>query len=459
MDAPRYDLPAAGALPRRLAAAWLVLGVIALIGSGLLAILLVGSRTPALQHVLPWRDFFHTALVIHVDLSVLIWFLAFAGVIWSLAGSARAARAGWLAWLLCLAGTLVLTASPFAAEGNPLMNNYVPVLRQRFFFAGLILVAGGFAMLVLRSLGSIAFTLSPRDGPQALRSAAFLAALVAAVALAAFAGSWLELPPDGEGQSYYEMLFWSGGHVLQFTHATLACVAWIVLAEACGARIAIAPRASARLFALAAAPALAAPLLYLGNPAGSAGHVIAFSALMKWGHLAMLPLAFAVAAALWKARGRIGEGGPLSAALMCSLVLFAAGGILGYLIQGVNVVIPAHYHGSIVGVTLAFMGLTYLLLPRLGFAPPMRRLACWQAYIYAFGQFLHICGLAWSGGYGVQRKVAGAGQVLKSLPEVIGMGMMGAGGAIAIVGGILFLVVCLRSMWPRRGVPAGLSAR
>jgi cytochrome c oxidase subunit 1 len=43
------------------------------------------------------------------------------------------------------------------------------------------------------------------------------------------------------------------------------------------------------------------------------------------------------------------------------------------MIRGVNVVIPAHYHGSIVGITLAFMGLAYVLLPRLGFAAADRQ--------------------------------------------------------------------------------------
>jgi glucose dehydrogenase len=59
---------------------------------------------------------------------------------------------------------------------------------------------------------------------------------------------------------------------------------------------------------------------------------------------------------------------------------------------------------------------------------------------------MHILGLAWSGGYGVQRKVAGAEQVLVSLPQKIGMGMMGLGGLIAVIGGVMFVWVCLRSM-------------
>ena len=73
------------------------------------------------------------------------------------------------------------------------------------------------------------------------------------------------------------------------------------------------------------------------------------------------------------------------------------------------------------------MGLVYHLLPRLGYARPSGRLAgC--SRLYGGGQLLHIVGLVWSGGYGVQRKVASAEQVLRSSGEIAGMGLMGLGG-------------------------------
>jgi len=59
---------------------------------------------------------------------------------------------------------------------------------------------------------------------------------------------------------------------------------------------------------------------------------------------------------------------------------------------------------------------------------------------------MHITGLVWSGGYGVQRKVAGAEQVLRGTGEIAGMGLMGLGGLVAIVGGLLFVVVMIRAM-------------
>ena len=120
--------------------------------------------------------------------------------------------------------------------------------------------------------------------------------------------------------------------------------------------------------------------------------------------------------------------------------------MIGIFISGSNVRIPAHYHGCIVGVTLALMGLVYHLLPALGYAAPKGRLAVAQPWVYGLGQLMHIVGLVWSGGYGVQRKVAGAEQVLRSNAEIAGMGLMGFGGLVAIIGGVLFIVVTVRAM-------------
>ena len=147
-----FDLPAPGGHSRALAAAWLKLAVLALLGSGLFSILLVLSRTPGIHELIPLVDFFHTALVVHVDLSVVIWFLAFAGVFWSLNSEVRDARAERLAWVLTATGTAVIALSPFLGAGRPLLNNYVPVLQHPLFYTGGVLVLGGFLLLAVRSL-------------------------------------------------------------------------------------------------------------------------------------------------------------------------------------------------------------------------------------------------------------------------------------------------------------------
>ena len=88
----------------------------------------------------------------------------------------------------------------------------------------------------------------------------------------------------------------------------------------------------------------------------------------------------------------------------------------------------------------------YMLSPKLGFTLPASRWARSQPYIYGAGQLMHILGLAWSGGYGVQRKVAGEAQGLDTLAQKAGMGLMGAGGLVATIGGVIFLVIVIRAM-------------
>jgi hypothetical protein len=76
-------------------------------------------------------------------------------------------------------------------------------------------------------------------------------------------------------------------------------------------------------------------------------------------------------------------------------------------------------------------------------------MAFWQPYIYGGGQLMHIIGLAWSGGYGVQRKTAGVAQGVDRLGEIAGMGLMGLGGLVSVIGGLLFLVVAFVSIRKR----------
>ena len=219
--------------------------------------------------------------------------------------------------------------------------------------------------------------------------------------------------------------------------------------RAIGGRIPFSPRIALLLFVLALLCVFITPYAYLAYDVASVEH----RSLLTWamrigGGVSILPMSLAVLIALRSISGSglSEQSKPLRAALVSSVLLFAIGGLIGMFISGNNVKIPAHYHGSIVGVTLAMMGLVYHLLPQLGYGTPSGKLATLQPYIYGSGQLMHIIGLVWSGGYGVQRKVAGAEQVLRSTGEIAGMGLMGLGGLIAIVGGFLFVVVVIRAL-------------
>jgi hypothetical protein len=442
-----YALSVPDEARRKLARAWLWLGLFALIGSGVFSILLVLSRTPFLQKLFPVADFFRVALVVHVDLSVLVWFVAIAGTLWSINSEARAMIWGWLALGICAIGTALMALAPFFGHGEAIMANYIPVLSDPMFLSGLVVFGSGFAVLVLRSLVCAPILGFDFDGTGALRFGLNAAAVSAAVAILAFGWSFAAVPSTLGGKSYYEILFWGGGHALQFTWTLLMLVAWLWLISACGARVPLSPRVALLMFLLALVCVFITPYAYLAYDIASVEH----RNLLTWGMrigggLAILPMSLAVLVALRPVAGMPVEVRPLSTALMSSVLLFAVGGVIGVFISGNNVKIPAHYHGSIVGVTIALMGIVYLLLPQLGYARPAGRMASWQPAIYGIGQLMHIAGLVWSGGYGVQRKVAGSEQVLRSGSEIAGMALMGLGGLIAIVGGLLFVVVVIRAV-------------
>src|SRR5690606_1629285 len=254
---------------RALARGWLALGVLALLAAGLFSLLLVLARAPYTQALMPWPGLFRTALVVHVDLSVLVWFIAFGGALWSLNSSTRWLRLGWAALGLALLGTALMAGAPFAGEAEALMSNYIPVVRQPVFLAGLVVFAAGAALLVLRAMGAIPPVGRYVTGAGALRFGLNTAAVATFLALAAFAASYLGLPRGLNGQAYYELLFWGGGHVLQFGYTQLMLVAWLWLASASDLRLSASPRVTLVLFALGLAAVFTVPVIYLAFPVGS----------------------------------------------------------------------------------------------------------------------------------------------------------------------------------------------
>ena len=450
-----FSLPRPIPESRRLTTAWLLLGLSALVIGGLFTILVVLSRTPYFASIIPWVNFFHTALVVHVDLTVLVWFLAFTGVLWSYNNSRRCLNCGWIALILAVLGTFIIVVSPFTGESYPLMNNYVPVLQSQTFFVGLGIFGIGFCVLILRSFITLLTENSEQSGEAVLRFGLFSAVLASFFAVGALFLSYLGIDEGFEGLAYYDRLFWGSGHIIQFSHTQLMLVAWLWLASVSGASLRISARVAFLLFALGLSPVLMAPVIYLVTEVSSGNHLFWFIQLMKYGGaLAALPIGIATTFAIIEKRQATPGFEIERNALLFSILLFGIGGSIGFLIKGSNVTIPAHYHGSIVGVTLAFMGMTYHLLPKLGFQKITGRMARLQPGIYGVGQLMHITGLAWSGGYGVQRKTSGG---LDQIEQVAGMGLMGLGGLVSIIGGVIFLVLVYRAMRPEK-YPANIEA-
>lgn len=446
MPGAGYELTPQSEAARFNTTAWLILGLVSLVFAGLFSVLLVLARTPLVQGWIPFLDFFQVSLVVHVTLSVLVWLLALSAAMWSLSTATDAPLWDRASLAAALLGTAIIIVSPFAGSGSPQMSNYVPVLDDALFIAGLGLFAAGIASHVMRSLIGYRRLSTNLTGTAALQAGITISAAVTGASMLSVFVSMSGIPPEMSGQIYFEFLFWGGGHVIQFSYTLLMMVCWVILADASGCRIDLTPRLTLVFLVFLALPIIVVPFLYLAHDVTSPGHRLAFTELMKYGGLSCLPMGLAVLAGLMTADKPSGEARYLRSALLSSMVLFTAGGILGFMISGLDIVIPAHYHGATVGVTIAFMGLTYYLLPRLGFGPLPARMAFLQPLLYGGGQLIHIVGLAWTGGYGVQRKTAGLAQGVDRLGEIAGMALMGLGGLISVIGGLLFLIVAWKSM-------------
>jgi len=431
-----------------LAMAWLVLATAAVAASSLFAILIVMARVPGLGYLFPGTEFYRVALTLHVNLSQWVWFMAFAGALWTLSMRREPGTWHWVSLVLAASGAVVMAVSPAFGALKPLMSNYFPVLDNAWFLTGLGISA--LAVLIASALHLVQATrvwLRPGGGKGDLESVAdfglWLAALVVVVALLVLAITGWRMPDGLEGLAFFEILFWGSGHIWQFCLTTLMLLAWLGLS---GPRIdLLSPAILRRLLFLGVLPAVLSPLLLYAG-AGSVEYFSGFTYLMQWTSW-QVPLFFGVLLLIrHRQAGVVPETG-----FSLSLGLLVLGILLGTQINGQTTLVTAHYHGTIGAVTLAFMGLTYPVLGHLDCNMPSRRAIDWQLRFYGYGILLMMAGLAGAGLMGAPRKAAGNVAVefgIESISRIV----LGLGGSLATVGILMFLFLVLRQLWPGAAV-------
>ncbi len=394
---------------------WCKTGVFALAIAGLYSIVLVMLRAPLVSDFFANKDFFKTALVVHVDLSILVWLLAGSVMIWLRSSNLRLHPTVDTISRTAFIGVLIIVVSPFLSESSPILNNYIPMLDNFWFVLGVsIFVASVLVMslILLKNPGSGIF-------------------IVSAICLvASYRKIMIEIPYPMDLYGFYEMLFWSGGHALQFLYMHTMYVSLITIL---GPTISFPRLYKTAVWSNLILSTTLIPVHFMYNIDTSEFITFCTDHMKYAGGIAGLLILTSVIAELSYSSSKWKVG------VICSIALFVAGGVIALFISEVNVTIPAHYHGSIVGISLAVMCLVYYSLDE-----KIDVYAEIQMISYTFGQLLHIAGLAWSGGYGVLRKDP---TTILSLKAKISMGMMGLGGMIAIIGGLMFVVICARKVF------------
>jgi cytochrome c oxidase subunit I len=436
----------------RFSLAWLTIGLFSLAISGLFSIVLAIAWHPSFKQYELFTTLFHRALVVHVNLSISVWFLCCLFALWS--GDRPSMRLPYFEWTsraLMILGIILMTVASLDPAAVALMSNYVPVLQHPLFYLSLGCITAATLIQMLKYDTPYPRGLQWNKKFDFISTSNHLSRLIVGVALVACAASGRALDAEITGELYYELLFWGTGHVLQFLWVQVMLVAWALMLTRLNPSYSLIRGFRIVLWANLLC-VMTTPIPYLLYHPASGDFRLLMTQLMAWvsGLAPILFIALYVVQSLRKKQPLwVRYNSPVGACFYWSLILFALGGAFALMIDGINVKIPAHYHGSLLGVTIALMGLTYLLFTEHGFTFVERsRMARWQPAILGIGQVMHIIGLFWSGGYGVQRKSPDA--VSDAMTQAdLALRVQSSGGGIAIIGGLLFLIVLLRA-WRKK---------
>lgn len=436
---------------------WCGLALTSLAIAGVFAFLLVLARVPYTNALFPWPvAFFQKGLIIHVIFSFVIWFLSIFGAILSIASHriAEGARKGVMLGRLALWASylsLPLMFGPaFLDRGKASLNNYVPVIVDPVYYAGLAMLAIGLTLSVIRFL-----SLFPRrTGPmEPITVAAVSGSVIYVLALICFLVSWSKLAGNEVNGDFNESLFWGGGHVLQFLNVSMMLAGWYVLGGMALEQPVTRPQLASLTQALLLAAALLGPLFYVLFDAFSFEQTRAFTYLQYL----LAPSSLLAAGFMVKTFAARAGTAPLprdDAGFKCiwlSFIVFGIGGGLGLFVDGADTRTPAHYHGMIGGATLVFMGLMFrFLLPLMGRAVTLGRAVTTLIHLYAWGQVLFSIGLFVAGGHGTPRKTAGGGHGIEAISAQIGLYVYGFGSLLTVIGGIMFIWIAAEALLRRQ---------
>lgn len=444
---------------------WCTLAIGSLVLAGLLSLAVVIGRLPFLTRLIDDPLFFKRCLVVHVDLSLSVWFYGFIASLLALRFRRDAGLAGKLAFGVSGIGVLAMIAGGLVRGAQPILSNYIPVIDHPLFLWGLALffagVLGFFILELSRTEGNSDGVL-PVGPAIGLKASALMVALAAVTWVSAISG----LPDGLDTTTFYEFSIWGAGHALQVANAAAMLAVWLWILEKATGSAVLSRRGALTLFGIMIAPHFILPALTFGGTMEATYHTGA-TLLMRWGIFpAML---FTLMMGIRHLRRHGGqEGDSLQRALLAgfwsSVSLTLLGVVLGFCIRGSNTLVPAHYHASLGGVTVAFMTAAYLVVHSAkggdGLISRVWKSARKQLILFAVGQSVFALGFGLGGLYGAARKAYASEQHVRSMGEYIGLSTMGFGGIVAMVSGIWFLVIALRevaSWWRSNGSQNGFE--
>ncbi|HEY9446143.1 MAG TPA: cbb3-type cytochrome c oxidase subunit I [Burkholderiales bacterium] len=477
-----------------------VAAVLALLLGGVLALLILLTRWQAV-HLVGANDFYLILTAHGLDMLV-VWMIFFEIAILYFCSStllkSRLAtpRLAWLGFALMVIGTLTFNAAIFSGQATVMMTSYVPMPAHPGFYLGLILFAVGALIGCFVFLGTLIVARNEKtyEGSIPLVTFGALTACIIAVFTIA-SGAIILIPTFLWSVGYvkhidpimYRTIWWAFGHSSQQINVSAHIAVWYAIAAIVFGAKPMSERVSRSAFFLyilflqlaSAHHLLADPGLSTEWKVFNTSYAMYLAVLASMIHGLTVPGAIEVAQrekgytrGLFEWIRRAPWGNPVFSGMFISLVGFGfLGGISGVMMgtEQLNMLIhntiyvPGHFHATVViGTTLAFMALTYFLIPTLFQREVINPgLAKWQPYLFGFGMGAFTLAMMGAGTLGVPRRhwdITFSGSPLAyEFPGTawLMLGIMGVSGLVAIVGGALYLYITVGSLlWGKR-LPGG----
>ena len=469
-----------------------VVAVVFLAIGGLFGLLVALTRWPAV-HILP-ADLFYLALTAHGADVLLFWIIFFEVAILYFASAVllnsrlAAPKWAWLAFALMLVGALTANVAVLQGESSVMFTSYVPMMAAPHFYLGLILFAVGTLIAVFVFFGTLVIAKQERTYEGSIPLVTFGAVTAAVIAVYTIASGAIILIPTflwsigiipQIDSVMYKVVWWGMGHSSQQINVSAHVAVWYAIAALVLGAKPLSEKVSRTAFLLYIAfLQLASAHHLLVDPGiSSSWKVFNTSYAIYLAVLGSMIHGMSVPGAIEAAQRRRGHtqgafgwlrrapwGNPAFAGMVLSVVMFGfLGGISGVVLgaEQLNLImhntlyVPGHFHATVVaGTTLAFMAVTYLVVPLI-----FRReimfpgLARWQPYLFGLGTMGISFFMMGAGTLGVSRRhwdmtVTDAALKFEYPPAAfLMMGLNGISALLATAGGIIFIIVVVASVF------------
>jgi cytochrome c oxidase subunit 1 len=474
-----------------------VVAVVFLLIGGIGAILLGLTRWPAV-HLLS-ADWYYRILTLHGLDMLIVMILNFEVAILYFAGpvllNSRLFSPGlaWAAFVLMLVGAVTFNVAILSGTSDVLMTSYVPLQASQWFYLGIILLAVGTLIGVINYFGTLYIAMRDHTYEGSVPLVVFGATAAAIIAVVTLLhGAVVMIPTwlwsmgliSSIDPAWYRMTWWGLGHMSQQVNVCAMVSVWYFLGTITTGAKPISQavcRGAFLLYILFINLASAHHLLV--DPGVSAGWKIwNTSYAMYLAVLASMIHGFTVPASVEVAMRKKGHdrglfgwllaapwSNPGFSGFFLSLLIFGfGGGITGVVLgtQQINIMahntlrIPGHFHVTVVGgTTLAFMALTYYVVPLIFQRAFYARVLCKiQPWIFAIGITTAAIGMSFAGSYGVPRRhwdVEFTGAIFSTGFDSgahVFLGLLGVGAVVAFIGLVLFILLVVAAVFFGRSI-------